>query len=173
MRRIARTLGTALACLALLGMASQAFAESKLKNIKVLTGKSDEEIKKLMGEWTKSLGVKCLACHKSLKTPDLDDSPAKEASRAMYQMDEDANAAIKTDVKVACYVCHRGALKIEKVDDNVTIEKGKEDLSKKMKEMVVMLNQKRSAARGKDNPRHGGPRRQGGDDRHGDERGQP
>ncbi|MBI4865984.1 MAG: photosynthetic reaction center cytochrome c subunit [Candidatus Wallbacteria bacterium] len=145
MRRFARTLGMALACLALLGMASAVLAESKFKNIKALKGKSDDEIKKAMSEWNKSLGVKCLGCHKNLKTPDLDDHPAKEATRAMVKLTDEANAAIPGDVKITCWGCHRGNLKVGKVDDNVPVEKGKEEVSKKMKEMTVSLGQKFSA----------------------------
>lgn len=86
-----------------------ALQESKLKNIKVLTGMSDTEINKEMQVWTKALGVKCSHCH-TLGDFATDENPKKVMARQMVSMVNTLNKDfLKGEKKASCMLCHRGA----------------------------------------------------------------
>ena len=71
-------------------------------------GLSKPEVKKIMKQWTRALGVECEFCH------DLDDmakdTKNKKIARQMVRMSTDINekqlATVKN--KVSCMTCHRG-----------------------------------------------------------------
>jgi len=99
-------------------------APQKYTNLKVLSKKiSNQELRKLMGNYNASLGVNCGYCHVAKPTPTnpnardyaSDAKPEKEMARHMIKMTEKINkkyfangnggAAI---VAIDCYTCHGG-----------------------------------------------------------------
>ena len=68
---------------------------------------SKAEVKKIMKQWTRALGVECEFCH------DMDDmakdSNHKKAARKMVRMVADINKQLEGfKEKVSCMTCHRG-----------------------------------------------------------------
>ena len=84
-------------------------AAAEFKNLQVLPKNiSKDELKALMKEQAKALGVECDHCH---QLPDTDkDTDNKKAAREMMRMTADINAKYIKDpkVKVTCATCHRG-----------------------------------------------------------------
>ena len=97
-RRSGSTAGTA-------GQATTTF-----KNIKVLTGLSDDEIENAMLYIRGSLGVECEHCHTRNDWSE-DDKKAKQTARRMIRMVQAINREhFDGDQAVTCYTCHRGHL---------------------------------------------------------------
>lgn len=93
-------------------------------NLKVLpTNLTGAEVHDLMKQWTRDLGVRCVACHvqdsdavvtggSSPRFAD-DSKPMKQTARLMYTMTEEINKSYiaKVDgrgMPVTCATCHRG-----------------------------------------------------------------
>jgi len=82
--------------------------QSRMKNIKVLTGMSDADVTQAMQEWTKALGTKCSFCHE-LGDYASDDNDKKQIARRMALMVKTINKDfLKGDRKASCVLCHRG-----------------------------------------------------------------
>ncbi len=87
-------------------------AEEVFQNIRVLNGVSAERMVRVMGVFTVVLGVDCSHCHVADQWDD--DHPAKEIARKMVRMVPDINQQLfDGQPKVACWTCHRGAVKPE------------------------------------------------------------
>ncbi len=86
------------------------------KNLKVLPANSTKkDIAKVMKEWNQALGVKCVACHKNLKQPELDDTDLKKISQDMVKLMAEVNKVMQPSLKngpMTCYSCHKGAQKV-------------------------------------------------------------
>jgi tetratricopeptide (TPR) repeat protein len=109
------------------------------KNLKVLPETiKPEELRAVMGGFTRALGVRCLYCHvgeegKSMQ-PALDDKPTKRKARDMMRMVNAINGTYlaglesRSDppVRVQCVTCHRGASTPRMLEDvlTATYEKG-------------------------------------------------
>lgn len=82
--------------------------DSKMKNLKVLTGMPDVQVNAEMQAWTKALGVKCSHCH-TLGDFASDENPKKETARTMAKMVMTVNKDfLKGEKKANCMLCHRG-----------------------------------------------------------------
>jgi hypothetical protein len=95
------------------------------KNLKVLPKDiSHEDLGKVMGKWSQSLGVHCNYCHarnEEIKKMDFvsDAKPEKETARHMFRMMQKINKKYFKAVKdstgminesgVTCFTCHRGS----------------------------------------------------------------
>ena len=86
---------------------SRAMPQSSFENIKVLTGKSDTEIRMEMTVWTEALGTTCNYCHIAGDFAS-DMNPKKETARKMARMVMAINKDF-LDGKAKCVLCHRGA----------------------------------------------------------------
>ncbi len=85
-------------------------ATTTFKNIKVLTGLSDDEIENAMLYVRGSLGVECEHCHTRNDWSE-DDKKAKQTARRMIRMVQAINREhFDGDQAVTCYTCHRGHL---------------------------------------------------------------
>jgi cytochrome c553 len=98
--------------------------EKKFKNLKVLPKNiSEKQLEAVMGEWSRSLGVRCNFCHsrnEETKRNDfaLDGKPEKEMARQMFRMAANINKKYFKAEKdstgmvmatgVNCNTCHRG-----------------------------------------------------------------
>ena len=94
----------------------------KFTNLKVLPKDiSSQELRTIMGQFTRALGVRCGACHASKPGEQrldfaLDDKPEKKTARVMMQMTRDLNEKyISTledhsnpPIQVQCVTCHHG-----------------------------------------------------------------
>jgi tetratricopeptide (TPR) repeat protein len=92
------------------------------KNLKVLPKNiSPGELRAIMGQFTRALGVRCGYCHAARpgeQHPDfaLDDKPEKKTARVMMEMTRDLNdryiATLEDHsnppIQVQCITCHRG-----------------------------------------------------------------
>jgi len=75
------------------------------KNLKLI---KDEDVRPMMGLFTRSLGVRCDYCHIQGNFAS-DDNPKKETARMMITLAHDLNAKFPDGkVHVTCYTCHRG-----------------------------------------------------------------
>lgn len=75
------------------------------KNLKIL---KDDEVRPMMGAFTRSLGVRCDYCHIANNFAS-DDNPKKETARMMLTMAHDLNAKFPDGkTHISCYTCHRG-----------------------------------------------------------------
>jgi|SRR5579859_6700650 len=100
------------------------------RNLKVLPKDlSGRQVNSIMEEWSRSLGVRCDACHteatETLAADDdsnlnfADDSKAlKVLARSMYRMNEEINSAHIAKIEgsgipVTCGTCHRGHISPE------------------------------------------------------------
>lgn len=92
-----------------------------VKNVTVLPDKDRAAVMKVMKDWNKALGVKCIACHSKMKEPELDEPEdtepgrLKKVAREMVTLTEKVNetmAAKNPNFKVSCFSCHRGEAKI-------------------------------------------------------------
>ena len=100
------------------------------RNLKALPkGLTGRQVNSIMEEWSRSLGVRCDACHaeatETLVADDnsnlnfADDSkPLKVLARSMYEMTEEINdthiAKIEgSGIPVTCGTCHRGHISPE------------------------------------------------------------
>jgi hypothetical protein len=92
------------------------FATAKpAKNLKVLPADLDKkQVKKIMKQWAKALGVECDYCH----DPDdmAKETKKKEVARKMYKMMQYINSRHmkEYDDKVTCKTCHQGREEPEK-----------------------------------------------------------
>jgi len=97
--------------------------QEKFTNLKVLPKDiSPQELRTVMGGFTRALGVRCGACHAQRKDGgqgldfSLDDKPEKKTARIMMQMVHDLNEKyISTledhsnpPIQVQCVTCHHG-----------------------------------------------------------------
>src|SRR5262245_58905427 len=85
------------------------------ENLKVLpAGMDKKEIKPIMKQWAKALGVECDHCHSDEGA--AIDTEKKEIARTMYKMVQSINAKYfkKGDAKVSCVTCHQGDVKPKK-----------------------------------------------------------
>lgn len=104
---------------------SMAPEKQEYKNLKVLPKHiSHEQLGKVMGEWSHSLGVHCNFCHvrneetKQMDWPS-DAKPEKTAARHMFKMMNKINSKFFEAKKdsigmmartgINCYTCHRGS----------------------------------------------------------------
>ena len=108
--------GIFLAAFIIVPAQSRSMAQTKYKNIKVLTTLSDADIAREMQAWTKALGERCTFCHEGNDYAS-EANPKKETARKMAQM---VMAINKTylDGKASCVLCHRGA---STPDPNATV----------------------------------------------------
>jgi hypothetical protein len=83
---------------------------STLKNIKVLTDLSDQQIDDAMMYFRGSLGVQCEHCH-DRDDWSLDTKEEKRTAREMIKMVRELNRSLGNDLAVSCYSCHRGQLR--------------------------------------------------------------
>jgi hypothetical protein len=83
-------------------------AEQEFKDIQVLKGLSPNEVNRIMGIMSVSLGVDCNYCHvpSSFESP----HPKKDVARKMVEMVKDLNKKY-VGGKVNCYTCHLGSPK--------------------------------------------------------------
>lgn len=132
--------GMLLAC----ALAEPAVAQPKFKNLKLLKGQ-DAQVMKTMGLWNKALGIKCLDCHKNLKTADQDDHPNKAMTLKMAELQNEANSKLKTTVKMTCFGCHRGKAKLGETPSEVPGADKLPDVVKAMTQLTVDLSTKYSA----------------------------
>jgi hypothetical protein len=78
-------------------------------NLKLL--KADENLQPAMRAFAAALGQQCTYCH-VMGNFASDDNPKKEVARMMISMARDINAKFPDGQRhVACYTCHRGAVK--------------------------------------------------------------
>jgi len=122
-QKILVTLGLS-SIVTLLAFTSMAPENPEYKNLKVLPKNiSHEQLGKVMGEWSHSLGVHCNFCHvrdtaaKKMDFPS-DAKPEKEMARHMFKMMNKINEKYFKAEKdstgmvalagVSCYTCHRG-----------------------------------------------------------------
>lgn len=91
-------------------------AESVFKNIKVIKGRSVEQVLRMMNMGLgRSLGVRCQHCHVLGHWAD-EDKPTKQIARDMMAMTERINGELLTSIKniksekpgINCGTCHRG-----------------------------------------------------------------
>jgi Photosynthetic reaction centre cytochrome C subunit len=90
-------------------------ARTLFKNVKLLGDLSGDRMMAGMQSMKANLGVKCTACH-LVKEKDFASDAKKEKLRArdMIQMTEEINRrTFKGEVKVTCWMCHRGEEKPE------------------------------------------------------------
>lgn len=98
-------------------------AQAPLQNLQVLPKTMTRpEVTALMRSFTAALGVQCSHCHVGSPADRAkDDLPAKATARKMLQMAMAINNDLLKDVgepaapgamKVTCYTCHRGSLKV-------------------------------------------------------------
>jgi len=122
-KKILITLGL-MAVVTIAALTSMAPAEREYKNLKVLPKDiSHEDLGKVMGEWSHSLGVHCTFCHvrdeaaKKMDFPN-DAKPEKNMAREMFKMMNKINhkffkaekdsLGMMARTGVTCYTCHRG-----------------------------------------------------------------
>ncbi len=87
-------------------------AEQVFQDIQALQGMSAERMVRVMSVFTVVLGVDCSHCHVADQWDD--DHPAKAIAREMLRMVRDINQQLfDGPPKVACWTCHRGAVKPE------------------------------------------------------------
>ena len=89
--------------------------ESPFVNVELLTHVKDKrEMRAIMKEQAKALGVKCTYCHVQGKF-ELDDKEEKKTGRAMIRMVDELNAKYFPDAEqgITCWTCHRGSEKPE------------------------------------------------------------
>jgi hypothetical protein len=107
--------------------------QPQYKNLKVLPQDiKPEELRALMGTFTRALGVRCIHCHvgeegKPLRPEDfaLDDKPTKRKARDMIRMVNSINDTYlaglekrsNPPVRVQCVTCHRGATTPRMLED--------------------------------------------------------
>ena len=91
-------------------------AQNVFKNVQVLKGISVSEFMGTMGLFSASLGLNCTDCHISESSGDwaryAEDTPLKRTSRRMILMVDGINRNNFAGRRaVACYSCHRGAIR--------------------------------------------------------------
>ncbi|HEY5325973.1 MAG TPA: c-type cytochrome [Mucilaginibacter sp.] len=122
-RKILATLGLS-AIVTLVALTSMAPDKPGFKNLKVLPKNiTKEQLDKVMGEWSHSLGVRCNFCHAwndSAKRMDFpsDAKPEKKMARHMFKMMNKINqkyfeaekdsSGMMAKTGINCYSCHRG-----------------------------------------------------------------
>lgn len=81
------------------------------ENVEILTGvTSKSEMRSIMKEQAKALGVKCTYCHVQGQFA-LDDKEEKVEARKMMRMVNEINAKYFPDEKqgITCWTCHQGS----------------------------------------------------------------
>jgi len=122
-RKIVVTLGLS-SIVSLVALTSMAPKNPEYKNLKVLPKSiTHEQLGRIMGEWSHSLGVHCTFCHvrdEAAKKMDFvsDTKPEKEAARHMFKMMNKINQkyfeakkdslGMMMKAGINCYTCHRG-----------------------------------------------------------------
>jgi len=82
-----------------------------LKNLKILTGETPDQLRTTMRAFTAALGQQCVFCHVQGDFAS-DDNPKKETARMMLSLAREINGKFPdgaTVRHVSCYTCHRGA----------------------------------------------------------------
>jgi hypothetical protein len=122
-RKIVATLGLS-AIVTMVALTSMAPDNPEYKNLKVLPKNiTHEQLGRVMGEWSHSLGVHCTFCHvrdsvaKKMDFPN-DAKPEKEMARHMFKMMNKINhkyfkaekdsLGMMAKTGINCYTCHRG-----------------------------------------------------------------
>ncbi len=83
-------------------------AEPAFKNLQVLKGLTDDQLRTSMQFIANSLGVECEFCHVQ-GAFDKDDKKTKQTARQMIEMQMAINKAnFKGHTEVTCFTCHRG-----------------------------------------------------------------
>ena len=85
--------------------------EAEFSNVEILTEVTDKrEMRAIMKEQAKALGVKCTYCHVQGKF-ELDDKPEKKQAREMMRMVRELNRTWFKDSEkpITCWTCHRGS----------------------------------------------------------------
>lgn len=109
---------------AIAALTSMAPEQEGFKNVKVLPKSlTDQQLHKVMREWSGSLGVRCDFCHAASTTGKgldfaSDAKPEKEMARHMYKMMNKINEkyfeakkdslGMTMKAGINCYTCHRG-----------------------------------------------------------------
>ena len=125
---IVRTLGTAVACLLVVSLATAqapaggqatsaqkpVMAEDVLKNVQVLRGIPLDEFMGTMGFFAAALSLNCTDCHVGAALDNweryADDTPRKQTTRKMILMVKMINqASFGGKREVTCYTCHRNS----------------------------------------------------------------
>ena len=102
---------------------AQGGAQAPLQNLQVLPKTMTRpEVQTLMRNVAASLGVQCSHCHVGSPADRAkDDKPEKLMARKMFQMSMAINNDLMKDIgtaptdgslRVTCFTCHRGALKV-------------------------------------------------------------
>jgi hypothetical protein len=102
---------------------AQGGAQAPLQNLQVLPKTMTRpEVQALMRNVAASLGVQCSHCHVGSPADRAkDDKPEKLMARSMFRMSMAINSDLMKDIgtapvdgslRVTCYTCHRGALKV-------------------------------------------------------------
>jgi tetratricopeptide (TPR) repeat protein len=115
---------------------AQESPRQEFKNLQVLPKDiAPEDLRKLMGTFTRALGVRCNHCHvgeegKPMRPEDFpkDDKPTKLKAREMIRMTNDLNEkylaqlANRADppVQVQCITCHHGVTQPRQIQDLLT-----------------------------------------------------
>ena len=131
-----RVLAVALLMAVAVSVAAQQ-PSGQAKNLKVLPkDMSHEDIVKIMGGFTRALGVRCGYCHvgepgKPMRPQDfaLDDKPTKLKARVMMQMTQDLNDKYLSTltnradppIRVQCATCHHGVAQPRMLQDVLKI----------------------------------------------------
>jgi len=114
----------------------------KFKNLKVLPKDiSTQELRTIMGQFTRALGVRCGYCHTNKPGEQeldfaLDDKDEKKTARVMMQMTHDLNekyiATLEDHsnpaIQVQCVTCHRGIAHPRPLADVLKLEYAKSGL---------------------------------------------
>jgi hypothetical protein len=91
-------------------------ASAEQKNVKLLTGLTDDELRHSMHLMRASLGIYCDHCHViSSDSTDFasDEKPAKKRAREMIQMVTEMNRTnFGGRAVISCYTCHRGSTRV-------------------------------------------------------------
>lgn len=105
MRFMRFTISLLLLMLPLCAQPPQGGAPPAHKNLKIL---KDDEVRPMMGMFTRSLGVRCDYCHMGRDFAS-DENPKKLTARMMITLAHDVNAKFPDGkMHVTCYTCHRG-----------------------------------------------------------------
>src|SRR4051812_32231992 len=97
--------------LAILTIVLALSARAEQKNVRVLTGLTDFQLRQQMNVMRASLGVSCDFCHVHAQ-PALDDKPEKRRGGEMIAMTMAINRGnFNGQPVVSCNTCHRGAVR--------------------------------------------------------------
>jgi len=130
--------------------------EDKPVNLKVLPFTiTDGELDKLMGDYSRALGVRCNFCHADPNSPGgkndfaADWNPNKLTARSMIQMVSTINSSLLKNARqfnkdigeISCVTCHHGAAKIDLLENLLYTTYQKNGLDASFKEYENLKKQ--------------------------------